>query len=73
MYLDHAEVAVEEAPVLRVLAALDVVGHGQEDVAGGSVVEVEHVLPMINTINQDCTERGVLSVARFCYVFSCEL
>ena len=39
-YLDHAEVAVEEAPVLRVLAALDVVGHGQEDVAGGSVVKV---------------------------------
>ena len=53
MYLDHAEVAVEEAPVLRVLAALDVVGHGQEDVAGGSVVEVEHVLRelLIGVIN----------------------
>ena len=51
--LDHAEVAVEEAPVLRVLAALDVVGHGQEDVAGGRVVEVEHVLRelLIGVIN----------------------
>ena len=53
LYLDHAEVAVEEAPVLRVLAALDVVGHGQEDVAGGRVVEVEHVLRelLIGVIN----------------------
>ena len=42
--LDHAEVAVEEAPVLRVLSALDVVAHGQQHVPRRRVVEVEHVL-----------------------------